>query len=198
MGPLGARLPSRGSAGKAVSEMAGGEAAADAPTRSDRAQRTKHEAAAGERRVRDGEAARTPFAAAPQNNVEVEHARAPAAAAPAPEIALDRLETRQHLGRFRVAFDQRDGIGEIAARTAVRGIEDDRRGVEQPKLLVKPGDRRFDHMRRTAMAAVRPVRPDRDGVGVRCGQSERSFDTRLRQAQPLLRMSGTDKSAHAE
>jgi hypothetical protein len=80
----------------------------------------------------------------------------------------------------------------------VRRVEDDRRGVEQPELRIQPGDHSLDHTRRATEPPMRPVRADRDGIKVGCGQSERSFDRRLRQAQPLLRMSGTNKSAHAQ
>src|SRR6185437_10374758 len=104
MGPLAWRLPARGAAGKAIGEVAGGQPAADAPARGDCSERAEHEAAVAERGVRDAEAARAPFAAAPQSDVEVEHARAPAPPAPPAESALDRFETRQHLGWLEIAF----------------------------------------------------------------------------------------------
>ena len=65
------------------------------------------------------------------------------------------LRRAQHFGRFQVAFDQRDGIGEIAPGAAMRRVEDDRRGIEQAELLVEPRDRGFDHPLAAAEAPVR-------------------------------------------
>src|SRR5205814_8019284 len=97
--------------------MADGERS-EPPAGRDRGKRLEDEVAPGELGVRDREAPRAPFAAAPQYDVEVEHARAPAAAAAAAEFALDRLEAPQYLGRFDGAFAQRHGVGEVASRTA--------------------------------------------------------------------------------
>src|SRR5690348_18490368 len=88
------------------------------------------------------------------------------AAAPA-ELPLDRLDPMQHLLRVEIAFDDRDGIGEVAPGAADRRIENDRRGVEQAKLLVQAGNGGLDHLLRPSVAAVGAVRPDRDGVEVR-------------------------------
>ena len=68
--------------------------------------------------------------------------RRPRAAA---ELALQRLQPAQHLRRLYFAFDQRNAIGEIPSGAAMSRIEDDRRSVEQPELLVEPGDRGLDH-----------------------------------------------------
>ena len=105
-------------------------------------------------------------AAAPQDEVEIEHARSPAPSAATPECALDRLEAGQHLGRFRLAFDQRHGIGEIATGPAMRGVEYDRRSVEQAEILIEARDRGLDHASRAAEAPVRPVGAECDGVEV--------------------------------
>src|SRR4051812_34199565 len=82
----------------------------------------------------------------------------------AAEAALYRLEASQHLGRIEIAFDQRDGVGEIPPGAAVRGVEHDGGSVEQPELLVEPRDRCFDHARGTTETAVPTVRPNRDCV----------------------------------
>ena len=149
-----------------MGEVARRQAPADAPAGRNRGERLEHEAAPLEPRMRNAEPPRAPRAAAPPREVEVEHPRPPAAAGPAAEIALDRLEPAQHLGWLKRAFDQRHGIGEVAAGAAVGGVEDDWRGIEQAEVLVQPRDRRFDHLRRSAVASVRPVRADRDGVEV--------------------------------
>src|SRR5260221_9664887 len=162
---LRGRLPSRAPAGKAVGEMADAKRP-DAPGRSDGRERLKHEAAACELRVGDGQARRPEFAAAPQHDVEVEHARAPAAAGAAAEFALQRLEARQQRGRIECAFDQGHGIGEIASGATMRRVEEDGRRIEQFELLVQARNRGFDDARGPAEAAVRPVRSDRDGIEV--------------------------------
>jgi len=166
MGPLGSRLPSRGSAGKALGEMADGEGAAHAPAGGNRGEWLKHETAIYDLRMGDRQPARAPIAAAPQDDVEVEYTRAPAATAPAAEIALDRFQAAKHFGRVEIAFDEGHGIGEIAAGAPMGCVKDDRRGVEQAELLIEPGNGGFHHLRRAAEAAVRPVGADADGVEV--------------------------------
>jgi hypothetical protein len=163
-GPTCSRLAARGAAGKALGKMADGERAAHAPAGGDRGEGLEDEAAPFELGVRDGEPARAPLAPAPQDEIEVEHAWRPAAAAAAAEIALDRLERVEQLRRVEIAFDQRNRIGEVAPGATMRRVEDDRRGVEQAEVLVEPRDRGLDHLRRAAVAAVRAVRPDGDGV----------------------------------
>src|SRR3954447_25010924 len=93
----------------------------DAPARSNCRERLQHEAAAGELRVGDGQSARPEPAAAPQRNVEVKDSRAPTPAGTAPDLAFKRLEARQQGRGLKVAFDQSNGIGEIAACPAVGG-----------------------------------------------------------------------------
>jgi hypothetical protein len=146
--------------------MADGERPADPPARGNGGERLEHESALGDLRMGDREPARAPIAPAPQDNVEVENARPPAATAAAAKIALDGLEAPQHPGWVEVAFDERHRIGEIAASVAVRGVEYDRRGVEQAELLIEAGDGGLDDLRRAAEAAVRPVGADGDRVKV--------------------------------
>src|SRR3954454_2466128 len=138
MGPPGPRLPSRGAAGKALGEMADGERGADPPAGGNRGERLKHEAAIRDLRMGDSEPAGAPLAAAPQDDIEVEHARTPAAATAAAEIALERLQARKHFRWFEVAFEERHCIGEIATGTPIRGVEDDPRGVEQAEFAIEP------------------------------------------------------------
>ena len=106
------------------------------------------------------------LAPAPQDEVEIEHARRPMLARPPSEIPFQRLYGPQHLGRLQAALDQGHGIGEIAAGAADGRVEDDGGGVEQAELLFEAGDRRFDHARGAAVAAVRAVRADGDCVEV--------------------------------
>ncbi len=146
----------------------------DAPSWSDCRERLKDEIALGEARVRNRELPRSEFAAAPQDDVEVEDSRSPAAAAPPAKVALNGLQARKHLLRIEVAFDQRDCVGEIASGSAVRPIQDDRRGIEQAEFLIETGDRGFDHARRPSEAAVRAVGADRDRVEV-VGCSQAAF-----------------------
>ena len=50
-----------------------------------------------------------------KHDVEVEYARAPAAAGAASKLPFDGLELSQQFRWRQIAFDQRDGIGEIAS-----------------------------------------------------------------------------------
>ncbi len=106
--------------------------------------------------------------AAPCQYVEVQHPRAPAAARPTPEVLLDGLEGGEKRHRLERAFDQRDGIGEIATRAALGGVEQDRRGIVQAEFPIQPRDCCPDHLRGPAVVAVRSIGPERDGVEVRC------------------------------
>jgi uracil-DNA glycosylase family 4 len=114
--------------------------------------------------MRDCEPARSPVTTAPQGDIEVEHPRTPSLAASTAELAFDGLQASKHFGRVQMAFDERDGIGEVPAGATVGCIQDDRRRVEQAEVLIEPGDRGFDDALRTAVAAVWPVRSDCDGV----------------------------------
>jgi len=149
-----------------MSKLPRGQAAADAPTRRDGRERLKYERPALDRGVRHRQLARVPPAAAPVGNVEVEDPGAPAPAAAPSELALDALERCQHVGREELAFNQRHGIREVAPGAAMRGVEQDRRGIEQAEVAVEPGDRRFDHLRRAAEPPVRAVRANGNGIEV--------------------------------
>jgi len=169
MGPTSrAPLPARAAAGKAVGEVARIEAAADRPVRRDGGEGLENKAAPVDPGMRDGQPPGPELAAAPQDEIEIEHARAPSAAVPAAERTLDLLELRKHRWRTKLTLDDRDGVGEVASCAAMRRIEDDRRGVEQPEVLVQPGDCGLDDSCRPAEAAMRAVRPNRDRVKVRC------------------------------
>lgn len=148
-----------------MGEMAHGQSAYT-PARRHRAQWLEREAAVLKLGVWNGEPPRPEFAAAPQQDVEIEHASAPAAAWPPSELALDLLQAPKQIRRLGIAFDQRDGIGIIAAARPNGAAEHDRRGVEESEVRIEPGDRRFDHIRRAAIPPVSPVRPDPDGVEV--------------------------------
>lgn len=178
MGPTSrVPLPARDGAGKALGEMACGEASFNAPAGSDGRKRLEDEAALADLAVWNGEAARSKSTAAPNNKVEIEDARAPAPPGAPAEFSLDLFEAVEHFPGIEAALDEGDRVGEISTGTAVGRIEDDRRGVKQAELLVEPRDSCFDYPRRTAEAAVRPVRSNCDCVQVRCmphGGSPRS------------------------
>jgi len=145
--------------------------AADPPARSNGRERLQDECAVRELGMRHDEGPRPELAAAPQEEVEVQDPRTPAATAPPAESALHVLEARQHRRGGQAAFDQRDGIGEVSPGATMRGVEDDRRGVEQAEVLVQPGDRGLDDTCRAAVAAVGAVRADSDGVEVGHGSA---------------------------
>ena len=65
MGPFARRLPSRGPAGKAIGEVAGGEAGFNAPSGSDGCEWLEDEVALADLRMRNGEPSRAELAAAP-------------------------------------------------------------------------------------------------------------------------------------
>ena len=143
-----------------------GQWAVHSPIWCDRCQRKKHEAAPGKLGMRHGQAASANLATAPQHDVEIEHPRAPALPRTAAKFLLERLQSHKHIAWLERAFDKRDGIGEIAAGTPARGVEDDARGVEQPEFFVEPGDRCLNYAGRSAKSPVRTVRSDGDGVEV--------------------------------
>src|SRR5437868_6275026 len=106
--------------------MAGRKAIAHAPARRDGRQWADHKAPFLKSTMRNAEAARTKAPAAPQSDVEIEDPRGPMLAAPPAEVALDGFEVPQHRQRLEVAFDQRDGVGEVAPCAADRRVKDDR------------------------------------------------------------------------
>ena len=175
MGPTsGVPLPAREAAGKAVSEMARGERSAHPPAGRDGRERVKDEAAMLQSVVRNFQPPRAEAATTPQRDVEIQYPSGPMLAATTTEVPLDGLQLPKHFQRFQRALNQRDGIGEVATGAADGGVEDDRRSFEQPEFLVEPRDGCFDHLLRPSEAAVRAVRPDRDGVKVRCVSHDRS------------------------
>jgi len=169
MGPTSvAPLPARRSASKALGEMASGQASLDAPAWRDCSERLEDEVPFPKLLVGYRETPRAKAAAAPQDQVEIEHARAPAPAGPTAELALDLFQLFKDVSWLEIAFDQRHGIGEIAAGATMRWIEDDRRGVEQAECFIEPRNGGFDNTRGPAELPVRPVRSDGDRVEVRC------------------------------
>ena len=92
--------------------------------------------------------------------------RSPAPARAAAEFAFDEFKRAKHCARVDVAFDQHNGIGEIASGAAMRWVEDDRRRVEQAKVGIEACDCCLDHLGWPAKAAVAAVRPECDGVKV--------------------------------
>ena len=98
------------------------------------------------------------------------------AAAAAAEILLDGFELDEHLERGEIARDQRDRIGEVAARWPVRRIEQDWRRGEQAEVALQPCDGGFNDSAGPAEAAVRAVRADRnrvEGRGIRNNRKHR-------------------------
>jgi len=67
-----------------------------------------------------------PFAAAPGHDVEIENAGAPAPTGAPTELAFDGLEVTKHLRRLELAFDECDGICEVASRSSRGSVEEDR------------------------------------------------------------------------
>ena len=143
-----------------------GKWALHSPIRCDRCQRKKHETAPGKLGMGHGQPSSSDPATAPQHDVEIEHPRPPALSWTPTEFPLERLQPDKHLARLERAFDQRNRIGEIAAGTPARGVEDDARGVEQPEVRIEPGDRCLDYAGRSAKPPVRTVRSDGDGIEI--------------------------------
>ena len=140
-----------------MGEMMRGDVPLEPPAGSYGRKRSNDEAATGRRAMWDVQTPRTPFAAGPGHNVEVEHARTPAPATAAAEVTLDSFEAMKHGGWIEVAFHKRHGIGKVPASAAMRGVEQDRGGVEQPEFLIETRDRSLDNARRRSVASVRPV-----------------------------------------
>ena len=137
--------------------MTRGERTDQSPVRCDHRQWTDRECPLRQAGVRNGQAGRVEPTAAPCEQVEIQHARAPAATGAAAEGALDGFHLAEHCQRIQPAFDERDGIGEIAPGTTQSGIEQDGRGIEQPEIRVEARDRRRDHARGAAVATVGSV-----------------------------------------
>jgi hypothetical protein len=139
---------------------------ANSPSRGDMAQRQDHEHTPLERQVRDGQAPGFHRRPVPGEDIEVENARAPASARTPAECPLDRFQLSQHGIRRLLTLDQRHGVGEVASGAALGRVEQDWRGVEQTEALVELPDRRLNDAGRAAVAAVRAVGTDGDGVEV--------------------------------
>ena len=140
----------------------------DPPARGDRSERPEDEGASLELRMGDCQPARAELSAAPQCDVEIEHARSPSTAGAASKLPLQPLQALQHLRRLVATFDQGNAIRKVASSFAMRGVEHDRGGIEQAELFVQPCYGRLDYCGGAAVASVRPVGADGDGVEVRC------------------------------
>ena len=81
-------------------------------------ERREDEAALAKFGVRDGEAGRGPYAAAPRYDVEIERACAPAFAGTTARLSLDFLEFDEEGGGLMLAFDEGNCIGITALRRA--------------------------------------------------------------------------------
>jgi len=149
-------------------ELAGGQRRFELPVRGYARQGLDHERPLRCGLVRDRQRTRTPAPAAPVDDVEIQHPRAPATAAASAELPLELLERAEHLRRIEPAFDERHGVREIAAGSALRLVQKDGGCIEQAEIFVEPCDCRFDHLWRAAEAPVWPVGADGDGVKVRC------------------------------
>jgi hypothetical protein len=139
---------------------------ADSPSRRDGRERLEDEAALCQLRVRDRQLSRIEPTAAPQRDVQVEDTWAPLAPAPPAERLLKCLEAGEHGRRLEIAFDERNGIGKIAAGAAVGRVENDRGRVEQAELLVQSGNRRLDDLLRPTEAPMRTIRANCDRIEV--------------------------------
>ena len=149
-------------------QMAGSDGRFKAPVWGDGCKRLDNEAASACGGMRYPEFPRAPFAAAPVDNVEIDHAGAPATAPAASKFSLNCLQLLKHVGRIEIAFHQCNRIGEIAAGATMRLVKQDRRGIEKAKVVVEAGDCCLDDLRRPPEPPVRTVRPDRDDIEVRC------------------------------
>lgn len=129
----------------------------DAPGWGNEGEWLEDEAAFRQPAVRNCKLSRAKASTTPEGEIEVEHAGCPAFARTPAEFALDALEATEHLERVELALDDRDRIGEITTRPAMRGIQQYRRCVKQPEFLVEMRNRCLDHAGRTSIAAMRPV-----------------------------------------
>ena len=146
--------------------MTRGKRADQPPIGRDCGQWPDREGAGGQAGMGDCQSVRADPPATPRQDIEIEHPRPPAAARPPPEIALDRLQCGKHRLGIEIAFKKHHRIGKVPPRTAMRRVEHDRRGVEQAEVPVEPGDGGTDHAAGAAVAAVRAVGSERDGVEV--------------------------------
>ena len=162
-----ARLASCGPSGKAVREMANGRAP-NSPVGSNRNERLQDEASLTKSGMGYGQLARVKGASTPEHDIEVQYPWPPAATATPAELPLDRFQSREHFRRSQTALYDRDGVGEVTSCPAVCRVKKDWGCVEQAELFIEPGNGCLNHACWTAMPPMRPVRPDRDSVELRC------------------------------
>ena len=154
-------------AGQPGVELADGQAGDGiAPRGGDPGGGREDEVSGAEQRVRDDQAWLGVSAAAPQDNVEIEHARCPTPAAAAPaELALEALEPRQQRGGIDLSFDYRGGVGVAPQRRTDRvGQQYRRRVAHLHPFAVEPLERGGEHVARAAEAVMAPVGAERDQV----------------------------------
>jgi hypothetical protein len=144
--------------------MADGKRPFRSPVGCNSAQRFQHEAPLRCLRMGYRQPPRAKPASAPKHEIEINDAGSPASPAPPAKIPFDPFEAPKHFVGLETALHKGDGVGEVPAGAAARGIEDDRGSVENVEILIKPRYRSFDYGRRTPVASVRPVGPDRDRV----------------------------------
>lgn len=77
------------------------------------------------------------IASAPKNDIEIEHTGSPMSGPSSTEYSFHCLDPAEHLRRFKIAFDHRNGVGEIPSGPADCGVQNDRRSVEKPKFLIE-------------------------------------------------------------
>lgn len=130
---------------------------ADTPAGSDDRERLDDETPFGQTPMGDYKPSRTKASSAPEGEIEIEHARCPALGRTPAKFAFDTLEATKHLEGVEIALDDRDCIGEITTRAAMRRIEEYRRCVEQPEFPIEMRNRCLDHTGRTSIAAMGPV-----------------------------------------
>ncbi len=94
------------------------------------------------------------LSAAPHQDVEIEHAACPASACATSELSLDGLYCSEHRVRPERAFDKRHRIGKVAARGALRWIDENRRGVKQDEVLIELGNGSANDAGGSAVRAV--------------------------------------------
>jgi len=116
----------RGSSGKAVSEVARGESSANTPIGSDSCKRLENEIPIFQPIMGNGQRPGAKIASAPKNYIEIEHSGAPMLCPPSPEYSFHCLDSAEHLRGFEIAFDQRDGVGEIPSGPADSSVKNDR------------------------------------------------------------------------
>lgn len=111
---------------------------------------------------------------APQSDIEIQDARSPAASCSPPEFALDALQLVKHFPGAEFAFDECDGVGEVASGASVCGVQEDWRRIKEAEILVEASNGCLDHPSRTSEASVRSVGTKSDREEVRCRGHARS------------------------